>query len=124
MNPDKTTTLTANGKTYTIYYGMKALRSFEIEAGKPVTSMHTEGDNISMIDLAILIRAGLIQFQPTITMDEVDAICDDIGLSQAGQIFGEAVKKSFSKQIEVPYDNGEAARENDFLESKNTYSLP
>lgn len=96
LNPDKVTVIHALGQTYQLYFGMKALRGFEVETDKSIMAVFSSGD-ITLDTLAVLIRHGLTQAHPEISDDDVNALIDETGIKETLDLALTALEKSLPK---------------------------
>lgn len=90
-DPSREVSFEADGKRYTLRYGNRALRWAEKELGKPFTQM----DEGTLGDLTVLVWAGLQQYHPELSIDDVDEIFDAVGYQQLGEMSARAVQAAF-----------------------------
>lgn len=98
MNPDKIVKFSdSSGQEFTLYFGMRAFRAFEIETGSGIIQVFSTMDTVKMTDLATMVKVGLETYHSTINSNEVDDLIDDVGLNRMLELLGEAVSKSLPK---------------------------
>ena len=97
LNPDKTVVINCEGRDWTLYFGMGALRSFEIETGKGIEE--AIGSSVSLNTMCILIKQGLKTAHPDISMEQVDSLFDNYGIQELSEKALEAVQKAFPNLV-------------------------
>lgn len=96
-------TFEALGKTWRFKLGHAAYEQIEIEMGKRfdvVMNMFESEDTSMMKLLRVLIKAGLLRFQPEVTNDVVSDIIDDIGFEASMKFVQSAIEASAPKPKE------------------------
>lgn len=86
--------LKAGDKTYVLRYTTNALVRLEDELGKPATVL---GD--SFREARALFWAGLLHAHPEITVEQAGEIMDEVGLTEAVQKAGEALRLAFPNAV-------------------------
>lgn len=75
-------------------YGMKALKRIEKMTGKPI--MKLDMDNLSIEELSVMLWAGLVHEDESLTPDSViDLIDDHSNMTDAAEVMGEAFSRAF-----------------------------
>ncbi len=80
---------TALEKEYTLYFDNRAFRVAEKAMGHSLSALQ---DSIG--SLTMLLHAGLLRYQPQITLDQVDEIVDELGYEKIAEVLGEAMAAS------------------------------
>ncbi len=105
-NPDREQKFEANGKTYTLVFGNRALRLSELETGKPFSEL----DLASIQVQTTLVWAGLQQYHHELKIDDVDEIMDDVGYAEMADVITKAIQASFPAAEENPEGNENRAQ--------------
>lgn len=102
-NPDMIIPLVGANKTYQLYVGMKALRTFETHTGKSLMQIF-DTKEITFEDLTKFAHCSLLQFHPELTMDDCDEIIDEIGLDKVLSTLMLALERAFAniKNLQTP----------------------
>jgi len=100
LNPDKTVVFTSEGKEWTFYYGMAALRGFENDTGIAIEKAVSDG--VSLEVCAKLIKQGLKSAHPDVTMEQVDTIFDFVGIKELMLLATSALYKAFPNLVAPP----------------------
>ncbi|MBT9156886.1 MAG: hypothetical protein DDT37_01877 [Firmicutes bacterium] len=74
---------------YTLYFDNRAFRQAEKAMGHSLTSMK---DGVG--SLTMFLHAGLLRQHPSIDLEDVDDIIDDLGYEKVTEILGEAIEAS------------------------------
>ncbi|MBT9156822.1 MAG: hypothetical protein DDT37_01813 [Firmicutes bacterium] len=83
------TKFTTLDREYTLYFDNRAFRVAEKAMGHSLAAM---ADGIG--NLTLLLQAGLSRHHPSITLENVDDIIDDLGYEKMTEILGEAMVAS------------------------------
>lgn len=114
-DPDREIALEANGNHYRLYYGNRAFRMAERESGESFIKLMSSFDvtdpkEIRWENLTLLVWAGLQQYHPELSMDDVDDIIDGVGTSEIMPIVTTAFNKAFPQaQEDQAQGNGNRA---------------
>jgi len=105
-NPDREQKFEANGKTYTLVFGNRALRLSERETGKNFSDL-----DLSSIEVqTTLVWAGLQKHHPDLKIDDIDDIMDDVGYLEMADVITKAIQASFPAAEETPEGNENRAQ--------------
>lgn len=81
-------------KTRNLRYGMVALMKIEEKINKPISKINFE--EVTTKDMAVIIWAGLVHEDKTLTPDKVAELIDEYSdLNSAAQIMGKALQEAF-----------------------------
>lgn len=98
-------------KTRNLRFGMTALMKIEEKLGRPFSQIDFEHE-LQYKDLAIILWAGLVHEDSTLTFDKVAELIDDYSdIQTAMQKMGEAMQEAFGKNVmriaeEMDEENG------------------
>lgn len=117
LDPEGTVTFEYDGKTYTAFFGFRAMKSVETHYDLPffqalqkaMPSLRPEdaddaekvaaaGASIRMTEIGRLFQFALLKHHPDITEDDIEDMIDDLGFERAGAILGDAVAAAVSKE--------------------------
>lgn len=86
-----------SGEVYRFRFGMTGLRWLEDQVGESFVELGRrleQGGNVSLTLVSALVAAGLRHERRDITLDDADAVIDDLGLNRAMNAAMEAFTRS------------------------------
>lgn len=90
-DPSAERTIEANGRRYTLYFGNRAFRLFELELGKPLNRLNF----LSIHEATLMVWAGLQRHHPDVTVEDVDTLIDEIGYGTVTELAEAAIYAAF-----------------------------
>jgi len=89
----------ANGQLYELKYNIRALRTIEDVFQCPLPELQARFEKgIGINDLVKFFQIGLMHSNPSITVEQVDTIIDNIGIEKAAELFAAAFQEAFQKK--------------------------
>jgi hypothetical protein len=120
LDPEGLVTFEGGGKTYTAFFGFRAMKTIEqhydlpffqaLQRAMPSLSAEDAGDaakvaaagaSIRLSDVGKLFEVSLLKHHPDVTEEEVEELIDAIGFEKAGAILGQAVAAALTKEGDV-----------------------
>ena len=91
----------AGGKEYALAFGMRSLKAYQRAAGETATEAFAalEAGKVDLVRLSDLFKSACA---PEITEEECDAMIDEIGITLAMELLGEAAGAYFGDPTVAP----------------------
>jgi hypothetical protein len=122
-DPEGFVTFQSGGKTYTAFFGFRAMKAVESHYELPffqalqqaMPALRPEdaddpkkiaeaGATIRMTEVGRLFQFALLKHHPDVSEDDIEEMIDSLGFEEVGRILGDAVASAVSKEVGVEAD--------------------